>query len=219
MAIYAAQLWTDHAPLAQTSEDTVRAIVRFLETQATFQRWVALYLPDRFPTPSSLCSLGSNLYYACFFGLIFPARDLLSNGADVNLQGGYYGNPLQAASEKGHQEVVQLLLNKGASVNAPGGFYGNALQAASSRGYQKVVQLLLDKGADVNAQGGHYGNALQAASEKGHQEVVRLLLKKGASVNKDRHVYASTLYTASERGYQGIVQLLQRRYPITSFSK
>ena len=60
---------------------------------------------------------------------------LLDKGADVNAQGGWYGNALQAASSRGHEKVVQILLDKGAEINAQGGIYGNALQAASSRGH------------------------------------------------------------------------------------
>ncbi|SLM38749.1 vegetative incompatibility protein het-e-1 [Lasallia pustulata] len=46
---------------------------------------------------------------------------LLGKGADVNAQGGEYGNPLYAASERGHDQVVRMLLDKGADVNAQGG--------------------------------------------------------------------------------------------------
>jgi predicted kinase len=45
---------------------------------------------------------------------------------DVNAQGGYYGNALQAASFKGHQGVVKLLLEEGADVIADGGEIDNA---------------------------------------------------------------------------------------------
>ncbi|KAL2818954.1 Pfs, NACHT and ankyrin domain protein [Aspergillus granulosus] len=170
MARSAAELWTSHAVLAQASQDIVHMAVRFLETEATFQRWGCLYQPDRsydyYPGPPR----ASKLYYACFTGLLAPARDLIARGADANAQGGVYG----------HQEIVQLLLDKGADVNAQGGDYGNALQAASSTGRREIVQLLLDKGADINAQGGDYGNALQAASSNGRREIVQLLLDKGA---------------------------------------
>ncbi|PWO15022.1 hypothetical protein PtrARCrB10_12117, partial [Pyrenophora tritici-repentis] len=45
---------------------------------------------------------------------------LLNKGADVNAQGGEYGNALQAASAGGHEAIVKLLLDKGAGVNAQG---------------------------------------------------------------------------------------------------
>ncbi|MCJ1470198.1 hypothetical protein MMC07_008843, partial [Pseudocyphellaria aurata] len=72
---------------------------------------------------------------------------LLDKGADVNAQGGYYGNALQAASWRGHQQIVELLLDKGADANLQGGKYGNALQAASEKGRWQIVELLHDKGA------------------------------------------------------------------------
>jgi hypothetical protein len=48
-------------------------------------------------------------------------------GAEVNSQGGFYGNALQAASVRRHEKAVELLLSKGTEVNAQGGHYGNAL--------------------------------------------------------------------------------------------
>ncbi|OAG14003.1 hypothetical protein CC77DRAFT_949600, partial [Alternaria alternata] len=41
-------------------------------------------------------------------------KTLLNAGADVNAQGGRYGNALQAASWGGHEQVVKTLLNAGA---------------------------------------------------------------------------------------------------------
>jgi ankyrin repeat protein len=55
-------------------------------------------------------------------------RLLVAKGADVNTQGGYYGNALQAASERGHKAVVRLLLDKGTDGSTLGGFYGNTFQ-------------------------------------------------------------------------------------------
>jgi hypothetical protein len=45
-------------------------------------------------------------------------RILLDAGADVNAQGGEYGNALQAASYHGHEKVMQILLDVGTDVNA-----------------------------------------------------------------------------------------------------
>ena len=127
------------------------------------------------------------------------ARLLLSKGADVNAQGGLYGNALQAASAAGHNPVVvQTLLDYGADVNAQGGYHENALQAASSVDNNPVVvQMLLDRGADVNAQGGEYGNALQAASLEGNDQIVQLLLNHGADINAQGGEYRNALQAAS----------------------
>ncbi|KAG7149773.1 putative ankyrin repeat protein like [Verticillium longisporum] len=81
-----------------------------------------------------------------------------ADGADVNAQGGEYGNALQAASSEGHTNIVQLLRAKGADVNARGGQYDNVLQAASSGGHVEIVQLLLAKGADANARSVNLGS-------------------------------------------------------------
>ncbi|KPA37280.1 hypothetical protein FLAG1_09906, partial [Fusarium langsethiae] len=182
MARYAAKYWTEYAVSAETSEDIVRITVNFLKDETTFQLWCHLYQADLPWEDEPGPPRAPRLYYACLAGLAGAARDLTTEGADVNAQGGYYGNALQAASFGGHLEIVQTLLDKGADVNTQGGHYGNALYAASSQGNLEIVQMLLDKGADVNAQGGEYGNALQAASCEGYLEVVQTLLDKGADV-------------------------------------
>ncbi|KAH8728164.1 ankyrin repeat domain-containing protein [Phaeosphaeriaceae sp. PMI808] len=149
-----------------------------------------------------------SLVYAVEHGHYEMAKLLLDKGADVDAQGGGYGNALQAASSKGHEQIVKLLLDKGADVNAQSGYHGNALQAASFRGHEQIVKLLLDKGADVNAQGGHYGKALQAASSKGHEQIVKLLLDKGADVNAQSGYHGNALQAASSEGHEQIAKLL-----------
>lgn len=52
---------------------------------------------------------------------------LIDGGADVNAQGGKFGNALQAAAWEGSTEVVKMLLDAGADVNVKGGQVGNAL--------------------------------------------------------------------------------------------
>ena len=43
---------------------------------------------------------------------------LLSKGVDINAQGGFYGNALQAASDRGYKKIVELLPSKRADINA-----------------------------------------------------------------------------------------------------
>ncbi|KAL0939594.1 uncharacterized protein CTRU02_206204 [Colletotrichum truncatum] len=208
LARYAAEVSMKHARLAETSDDIVEETGLFLQNATTFYKWGCLYQPDDdrnlHPSPPK----APPLYYACCSGLSRVIRTLLDNGADVNAQGGSYGNALQAASDRGYEEIVRLLLDNRADVNAQGGYYSNALLAASYGGYEEIVRLLLDKGADVNAQGGDYGNALQAASYRGHEEIVRLLLDKEADVNAQGGSYDNALQAASYGGHEEIVRLL-----------
>lgn len=52
---------------------------------------------------------------------------LIDAGADVDAQGGFYGNVLQAALEGGHETIVQILISARADVDAQGRFYNNEL--------------------------------------------------------------------------------------------
>ena len=60
-------------------------------------------------------------------------------GADVNAQGGDYGNALYVASERGHEAIPKPPIEKGADINAQGGDNGNALLAASKRGHEAIA--------------------------------------------------------------------------------
>lgn len=136
---------------------------------------------------------------------------LLDRDADVNLQGGTYGNALQGAARgicPHNNIVVQMLLRRGADVNAQGEEHGSALCTASEYGNEDIVQTLLDSGADVNVQGEMYGNALQEAALNGHEDVVRILLDHGADVNAQGGRFDNALRAASVGGCSSIVQVL-----------
>ena len=49
--------------------------------------------------------------------LKYVAESFLNEGADINTQGSYYSNALQAASDRGYNQIVQILLDKGADIN------------------------------------------------------------------------------------------------------
>jgi hypothetical protein len=132
---------------------------------------------------------------------------LLSAGAEVNVQGGLYGNPLQAAAFGGYGEVVSILLKR-ADPNLQGGYYRSALQAATSGGHRWIVALLLANGAKVNDEGSHHGDALQLASIDGDEKIVALLLEHGALVNAQGGFYGTALQGASMKGRLAIVSLL-----------
>ncbi|KAI0437057.1 ankyrin repeat-containing domain protein [Xylaria telfairii] len=154
---------------------------------------------------------GSILYFAA--SKATPSLELVrfftEKGLDINHQGGYYGNALQAASYRGNLEIVKFLVEKGADVNQQGGhYYGNALQAASYRGNLETVKFLVEKGADVNQEGGIYDTALQAASSIGNLEIVKFLVEKGADVNQEGGAWGTALHEASHIGNLEIAKLL-----------
>ena len=214
LARYAAKYWTHHARVAREDAEVMHQLIMelFLSKRDAYVNWIRLFDPDwPWNQPNiteGLKIVASPLYYSSLVGLIESVRLLLEKGADVNAQGGFYGNALQAASYGGHDQLVQRLLEKGADVNAQGGWYGNALQAASYRGHDQLVQRLLEKGADVNAQGGFYGNALQAASCGGHDQLAQRLLEKGADVNAQGGFYGNALQAASCGGHDQLAQRL-----------
>ena len=206
LAQYSAEFWTTHVQMAlHKSEALNRLIMELFSTgNDAYLNWIRICDLDRpWRDPDitrKLENVPAPLYYASLLGLAeIMSLLILEAGADVNAQGGEYGNALQAASVRGYDRVVELLLGKGADVNAQGGEYGNAFQAASFRGHDRIVELLLVKGADVNAQGGMYGNAPYAASLRGHDRVVELLLGKGANVNVQGGEYDNALYRSLQK--------------------
>jgi hypothetical protein len=136
---------------------------------------------------------------------------LLEHGADVNAQGGYFGNALQEAVFAEDQDVVQLLISNGAQVNAEGGKYGTALQTAAAWGHLEILQVLLDNGAQVNAEGGKYGTALQGAAARGKLNILQVLLDNGADVNVKGGRYGNALQAAVGEDNLAIAQLLLER--------
>jgi hypothetical protein len=215
LAKYSATFWMSFAAVGNGEEDSLIGLIErfFCFLGAPYKTCYSLNRPEKIyenQEPNNTETLASPLYYAALGGLRKTVQLLLENNADVNAQGGAYGNALQAASSRGHEQVVKLLLKKNVNVNAQGGYYGNALQAASVGGHQQVVKLLLEKKADVNVQGGFYGNALQAASYRGHEQVVNLLLEKKANVNAQGGTYTNALYAASLLGHEQVLKLLGR---------
>jgi ankyrin repeat protein len=214
-ARYASRFWTEHARVSGMRSNQQRDLSTkiFTQNSTAFLAWMRFFDIDRSwdrdpDIRRTLHALPKPLYVASHEGLAQAVSAVLAAGAEVNAQGGEYGNALQVASLRGHEEVVQTLLAAGAEVNAQGGEYGNALQAASREGDKKVVQMLLAAGAEVNAQGGEYGNALQAASIGGQEKVVQTLLAAGAEVNAQGGEYGNALQAASRGGDKKVVQML-----------
>ncbi|RMJ06853.1 hypothetical protein CDV36_013538 [Fusarium kuroshium] len=134
----------------------------------------------------NICSLrdGSALQCAAYMEHQDMVKLLISRGADLDLEGGFWGIPIIAAV-LGKSSALELLLKAGADVNKVAGFYGTALQMAVYYRFSTMIELLLDQGADPNIRGGYFGSALEAASWLGESlgyPMMKTLLDHGAIV-------------------------------------
>ncbi|CAI7588667.1 unnamed protein product [Penicillium pancosmium] len=183
------------------------------EDSGYFDAWIELYNVDA-AWGSSLNSnqlssgRGSPLYYASILELDDIVDKIASNTSDVDVEGGRFGNALQAASVKGYTGIVQLLLKYGADVNKSNGAYGTALQAASAKGHTELVNVLLGWGADPNIQFGKFGTALQAASSVGNKKIVQILLEHKADPKIHGGTHGSALQAAKRNGHEEVKKLL-----------
>ncbi|KAI9836775.1 MAG: hypothetical protein M1819_000940 [Sarea resinae] len=131
-------------------------------------------------------TVSTPLQAAALAGHVTTVRLLLSKGANINTQGGWFGNALQAAAYAGHLPVVTELLDHGADIDAEGGEYGCALVASVKRGHLDVMRELLDRKCNPDIQVQLIGCALTDAVDRGQREAVLELLKHGANPNVDR---------------------------------
>lgn len=172
-------------------------------------------------------------------------EQVLQAGADINSYSCYNPNtsasagqwtPLQAAAERGDQNLVSKLLDGGADINKPAaGLFGKtALQAACAWEPKSIneetvrmslIRLLIDRGADVNAPGsdcrgaflderatnGDGCTALQIAAIRCDIELTLLLLDQGADCNAPGPLCAgnaAAIDLAAANGRLDMVQLL-----------
>src|SRR5277367_5560456 len=112
---------------------------------------------------------------------------LVTAGADVNAQGGEYGNALCAASAEGHETVVRLLLENGTDINAQVERTGNALRVASAGRSREGGAAVTRKGCRYQRSGYSLRNtsrgmtAVHLAALSGSSSLVYRLLHCGGA--------------------------------------
>ena len=175
-------------------------------------------------------SFATALQEAAYYGYSLICETLLDNGAEVNIQGGHFGDALQAAvvgllDRDSHyasgirEYIIRLLLERGTDINAKGGgYYGDALTAAEAIGEFPIIGLLLENGAMRNTipevrPGLHVGHhyewtALHSASNFGRVEVVEVLLERGHIASLVDSDGRTPLHLASSNGHVEVVKLL-----------
>lgn len=109
--------------------------------------------------------------------------------ARVNSKAENGATPLQYASDRGVDVIMQALLDAKASVgiNETDQSLTTALHLASLRGHQGATQLLIQYNADVAVQDQDGNTPLHRAASKGHHQIVEVLITQGAdrsTINK-----------------------------------
>jgi hypothetical protein len=175
---YACRNWYLHYRRHESDDKDARAML-ILTSKTALHDWLRVHQPDR-PDAKPFANFdpkeaGGDLYYACCCGLESVVRRLLGIGRDVNVQGGHYGSPLNAATAGNHIRVMELLLEGGASIGAAGGVYDSAIQVAATYGHIAATKLLLTFGADDLAQASSWMTASVIAGRSGYAEIAALI--------------------------------------------
>uniref|UniRef100_A0A6I8PCM9 Uncharacterized protein n=1 Tax=Ornithorhynchus anatinus TaxID=9258 RepID=A0A6I8PCM9_ORNAN len=151
------------------------------------------------------------LMVASYAGHIQCVRELVLQGADINLQRESGTTALFFAAQQGHNDVVCFLFQFGASTEFRTKDGGSALLAASQYGHRQVVETLLKHGANIHDQLYDGATALFLAAQGGYLDVIRLLLSSGAKVNQTRQDGTAPLWIASQMGHSEVVRVMLLR--------
>uniref|UniRef100_A0A8C5MVV9 Ankyrin repeat domain 29 n=1 Tax=Leptobrachium leishanense TaxID=445787 RepID=A0A8C5MVV9_9ANUR len=151
------------------------------------------------------------LMVASYAGHIECVRELVLQGADINVHRESGSTALFFAAQQGHNDVVRLLFEFGASTEFTTMDGGTALLAASQYGHYRVVETLLKNGANIHDQLFDGASPVFLAAQGGYVDVVRLLLTSGAKANQPRQDGTTALWIAAQLGHSEVVRVLLLR--------
>jgi 26S proteasome non-ATPase regulatory subunit 10 len=132
----------------------------------------------------------SALHVASSKGDLEMVRQLIENGADVNLKTNNGVTPVHLAVSHDDADVVKYLIDHNGSVRTKDNLDRTALQRAAAAGFEDIVSVLIAAKAPVSATDSYGWTALHHACAEGHAEIAVQLIKAGASlddVDKEDH--------------------------------
>ncbi|MDD5773688.1 MAG: ankyrin repeat domain-containing protein [bacterium] len=169
---------------------------------------------------STAIEFNSGLISAAEKGDINTVKQLLDQGADINVKDRNGITALITAVWNSYTEIVKLLLEKGADVNAKDDYGRTVLMKAVEDGNIEIIKLLMDKGADINKKDIDGNTALILAGSFNRLEAVTLLLEKNADINIKNDEGFTAFTWASEGGYIEIVkELLEKGADVNAKTK
>ncbi|WP_253303211.1 ankyrin repeat domain-containing protein [Wolbachia endosymbiont of Phyllotreta cruciferae] len=136
-------------------------------------------------------------------------KDLVSRGADVNMQYGNGWTPLYLAVLKGYLDVIKYLTDKGADINVDV-FRRKLIHIATANNHKDIIEFLLSKGVSVNDTDGSGQTPLHYAASQGNLEVTKFLIEQGADINAKDNGSKTPMDIAIDRKHDNIVRYLQQ---------
>ncbi|CAL8362174.1 unnamed protein product, partial [Gadus morhua 'NCC'] len=124
----------------------------------------------------------TRLHRAAIRGEARRIKELISEGADVNVKDFAGWTALHEACNRGYYDVAKQLLAAGAEVNTKGLDDDTPLHDASNNGHFKVVKLLLRYGGDPRQSNRRGETALKVANSP---TMLNLLLGKGTYTSSE----------------------------------
>lgn len=125
------------------------------------------------------------LHAAVRHGKINLAKNLVMNGAKVNVYNDEGLTPLHCAVQNGNPELVQYLIDHGAFLNVPEQSQGSTeLHLAIAMGYTDITEILMEKGADPNLTDNSGKTPFDYAMYYNHKPLGYELLAEGADDTK-----------------------------------
>lgn len=207
---YAANYWFIHSREEQAQRSVACIFDKIWTTVESpkYLSWYQAFTDQTISTYTAYEHIDPPIvYYPALWGLHILLSRLLTDDTDVNIEGGYYGQSLQAAVAGGNCQCFELLLDHGADIHAQGGHFGSGLQACIFAGNEDMVKALVERNSPVNDVGGVCGRALYAASFRGYTDTVCMLLEAGVDVNQ-RVFNDPALHVAASGGHYLICDAL-----------
>jgi ankyrin repeat protein len=117
------------------------------------------------------------LHLAADDGNITEVKQLLKDGADVDIRSSNNETPLHFAAYRGHLEIAKVLVSHGADINAVEESNFSPLHDAVEEGHVEITDFLLTQGADINIKNNNNRTAMHIAYSKDYLYIFSLLIK------------------------------------------
>jgi ankyrin repeat protein len=211
---YAARFWHMHLENAMIEDPwRSRMVSDFFHTgTTTFSQWAKYFESCQKTEDSEEKAAGTPMYYAALFDLHMIMESIWNEDkTQLNVLGGGYGTPLQAACAKHKNKAFEMLMRWGADVNVEGGEFGVALVAAAAGGFRDMVTVLVNNRAELELKDSMGRAALYTAARNGFKDVVDYLLTAGAEIATTNKYDNTLVNSAADNGHLEVVRLLLDR--------